>query len=163
MNGRSKWALLALKEQGACVIAAGVRKAASFSSQAWSASVSAAETRLHGVSKKQAMAPRSEPKARVVLRQVVIRAAIIPTDANRRVQLASESVQTVYEYDVFFTSPDNRTKDGSICSELYFVLCVFGCEFVINMGGPDTDGYEEWLRRNGNMSPLYLGKNARIF
>ena len=37
--------------------------AASFSNQAWSASVSAGETRLHGVSKKQATAPKSEPNA----------------------------------------------------------------------------------------------------
>ena len=39
------------------------QKAASFSSQAWSASVSAGETRLHGCSKKQATAPKSEPNA----------------------------------------------------------------------------------------------------
>ncbi len=39
------------------------RKPASFSSRAWSASVIAGETRLHGVSKKQARAPKSEPNA----------------------------------------------------------------------------------------------------
>ncbi|MBP89190.1 MAG: hypothetical protein CMJ64_21155 [Planctomycetaceae bacterium] len=38
-------------------------KAASFSNQAWSASVSAGETLLNGISKKQAMAPKLEPRA----------------------------------------------------------------------------------------------------
>jgi len=71
--------------------------------------------------------------------------------------------QVVYEYDLFFTNPENRTADGSIQSELYFVLCIFGVEFAINLGGSETEGYEAWLRANRNISPLYVGKNASVF
>ena len=39
--------------------------------------------------------------------------------------------------------------------ELFFVLAIFGHEFVINMGGPELDGYERWLGENGHASPLY--------
>lgn len=46
-----------------------------------------------------------------------------------------------------------------IKSELYFVLIVFGIEFVINLGGPYIDGYLKWLERHNNISPLYLKKD----
>jgi hypothetical protein len=28
------------------------------------------------------------------------------------------------------------------------------------MGGPDIEGYLQWLRENGEASPLYSGKNG---
>lgn len=70
-----------------------------------------------------------------------------------------ESLQTMYEYDLFFTNPDNVLPDGSIHSEIYFVLALFGLELALNLGGPEIDGYQEWLRRNDNKSPLYPGEN----
>jgi len=42
--------------------------------------------------------------------------------------------------------------------ELYFVLAICGTEYAINMGGPETDGYKEWVSRNGGGSPLYPDK-----
>ncbi len=44
-------------------------------------------------------------------------------------------------------------------SEWYFVLAIFGEELAINLGGPETEGYIQWLKDNNNESPLYLGKN----
>lgn len=38
--------------------------------------------------------------------------------------------------------------------ELYAVVAIFGVEFAINLGGPELDGYEAWLKQNGNRSPL---------
>jgi hypothetical protein len=56
-----------------------------------------------------------------------------------------EPVQTIFEYTLFWTPH----------SELYFVIAIFGLEFAINVGGPELEGYEEWLSRNGDISPLY--------
>ena len=45
--------------------------------------------------------------------------------------------------------------------ELYFVLAIFGIEYVINMGGPEIDGYLAWLEKFHYRSPLYPdGENA---
>jgi hypothetical protein len=59
-------------------------------------------------------------------------------------------LQTVWEYDFLQTRQN----------ELYFVLAIFGLELTINVGGPDMEGYESWLKENGEVSPLYVGKNA---
>lgn len=58
--------------------------------------------------------------------------------------------QVVHEFDFLIT-------DGN---EWYFVFCLFGREFAINLGGPEVDGYELWLEKNNGESPLYVGKNA---
>jgi hypothetical protein len=69
-------------------------------------------------------------------------------------------LQTMHEYDLLVTHPERIQPDGSLESEMYFVLALFGLEFAINMGGPEVDGYTDWLRRNNGASPLYTGKNA---
>lgn len=60
-----------------------------------------------------------------------------------------ENYQIVHEFDFLFTDQH----------EVYFVLAIFGCEMVINMGGPDLEGWEVWLSQNENTSPLHTGKN----
>jgi hypothetical protein len=55
------------------------------------------------------------------------------------------SFQVLYEYNLFLTRRH----------ELYFAIALFGIEYVINIGGPDIEGYEEWLHENENRSPLY--------
>lgn len=45
-------------------------------------------------------------------------------------------------------------------SEYYAVIAIFGWEYVINLGGPQLEGYQEWLKRNNGRSPLYFGKNV---
>lgn len=57
-----------------------------------------------------------------------------------------EEYQTVHEADFLYTSQN----------ELYSVVCIFGVEYAINMGGPDIDGYKRWLTENNDASPLYL-------
>jgi hypothetical protein len=39
--------------------------------------------------------------------------------------------------------------------EIYAVLCIFGEEFAINLGGPSIERYEDYLQSNGGLSPLY--------
>ncbi|MGA2762950.1 MAG: HNH endonuclease [Spirochaetia bacterium] len=58
--------------------------------------------------------------------------------------------QTVHEYDIFKTD----------WNEWFFVMAIFGLELTINYGGPETEGYVRWLSANGNVSPLYSGKNV---
>jgi hypothetical protein len=60
------------------------------------------------------------------------------------------ATQIVHEFDILQTET----------SEWYFVLAIFGLELVLNMGGPEMDGYKQWLKRNSDVSPLYWGKNA---
>jgi hypothetical protein len=58
--------------------------------------------------------------------------------------------QIVHELDFLVTA----------ANEWYFVLVLFGQEYTINMGGPDIGGYLQWLKENGEASPLYSGKNG---
>lgn len=59
-------------------------------------------------------------------------------------------VQLVHEQNILVTETD----------EYYFVLSLFGIEFVINYGGPEIEGYEMWLKEHDGVSPLYWGKNG---
>lgn len=61
----------------------------------------------------------------------------------------SDRGQIVHEFDFLMTDK----------SELYYVLAIFGLELTINVGGPDIDGYIQWLAENRSASPLYSGKN----
>jgi len=45
-------------------------------------------------------------------------------------------------------------------SEYYAVIAIFGIEYVINIGGPELEGYSRWLKENGNRSPLYDTPNG---
>lgn len=66
--------------------------------------------------------------------------------ANARTAIADGPwEQVVHECDFLVTS----------WSEWFFVLAIFGLELTINVGGPDIEGYERWLRENDNVSPLY--------
>ncbi len=53
--------------------------------------------------------------------------------------------QILFEHDFLVT-------EGN---EWYFVIAIFGVEFAINLGGPEIEGYENWLHKNGHRSPLY--------
>lgn len=71
-------------------------------------------------------------------------------DANDNKEIHGKKGQLVHEYDFLHTNQ----------GEVYFVLALYGVEMTINVGGPDIDGYEAWLKENNNESPLYNGKNA---
>lgn len=63
----------------------------------------------------------------------------------------SQPDQILHEFDFLYTSE----------YELYFVLAIFGVEYVINMGEPSVDGYLKWLEENDHISPLYTEKNIQ--
>jgi hypothetical protein len=60
--------------------------------------------------------------------------------------------QLLHEYDLLITETN----------EWYAVICIFGEEFVINLGGPEVEGYEAWLKRHNGFSPLYSGRHAAL-
>ena len=63
-----------------------------------------------------------------------------------------KNFQIVHEFDFLCTDE----------YEIYFVLSLFGVEYVINMGGPSLEGWERWLAETEDNSPLHHGKNATI-
>lgn len=65
--------------------------------------------------------------------------------------IPNEYYQCLHEFDFLYTTD----------SELYFVLAIFGVEYVINMGNPSIDGYQRWLEKNDYISPLYTEKNIQ--
>lgn len=74
----------------------------------------------------------------------------------------NQDVQVIHESDFLFPSFNSTNLSDSeyVTSELYFIIILWGIEFTINMGGPELEGYEVWLRENNNISPLYYGKNS---
>ena len=72
----------------------------------------------------------------------------------------NETSQIIHECDFLLPNIcEYKPKGDIIESELYFIVALWGIEFAINMGGPEIDGYNDWLRRHNNASPLYYGKN----
>jgi hypothetical protein len=64
-----------------------------------------------------------------------------------------EPEQVIHESD-FLVTP---------CGEWFFVLAIFGLELAINLGGPEIEGYERWLRENSNASPLYRADKPGLY
>ncbi|MFA5367288.1 MAG: HNH endonuclease [Dehalococcoidia bacterium] len=55
-----------------------------------------------------------------------------------------EPYEILHEFRLLYTDSD----------ELYIVVAIMGVEYCLNMGGPDLDGYKQWLEMNQNRSPL---------
>jgi len=43
---------------------------------------------------------------------------------------------------------------ATAAGEFYVVVAIFGVEYTINLGGPELDGFYDWLKENGDRSPL---------
>lgn len=70
--------------------------------------------------------------------------SVAPEEAEMRHPDTGEWVQAGYGFDLFM----NRRR------ETFFAFCLYGHEFVINVGGPSIRGFEEWLSENSHISPL---------
>ena len=46
--------------------------------------------------------------------------------------------------------------------ETLFAFCLYGVEFVLNVGGPSIRGYEEWLEDHGHISPMVERLGCRL-
>ncbi len=62
--------------------------------------------------------------------------------------------EVLHEWDIL-SIPDTTTPK---VAEYYAVIAIFGVEFAINLGGPELDGFHQWLKDNNNASFLYSKK-----
>ncbi|RYE21793.1 MAG: HNH endonuclease [Sphingobacteriaceae bacterium] len=62
----------------------------------------------------------------------------------RDTRLGENKFEILHEFT--FLYPDE--------SSLYFIVCIMGIEYVINMNAPEINGYSKWLVTNDNKSPL---------
>lgn len=46
--------------------------------------------------------------------------------------------------------------------ETFFIFCMFGMEYAINVGGPSIKGYQEWLQKHHGQSPLIEWAGRRL-
>jgi hypothetical protein len=67
--------------------------------------------------------------------------------------LPGQPEQVIHESDFLATS----------WGEWFFVLAIFGLELAINLGGPEIEGYERWLRENNEASPLYRNDKPGLY
>lgn len=73
-------------------------------------------------------------------------------DANELKIIKNDECQIIYEWDILVIGSPEQ-------GEYYFILCVFGMEYAINISGPSMDGYYQWLKSHNNQSPLYVDKS----
>ncbi|MEM1483428.1 hypothetical protein V6615_00975 [Oscillospiraceae bacterium PP1C4] len=75
-----------------------------------------------------------------------------------------ETSQVKYECDFLFPNTDAKSANENECiqDELYFIVALWGIEYAINMGGPEIEGYQQWLINHNYISPLHFGKNLGI-
>ena len=74
---------------------------------------------------------------------------------------SKETSQMIFECDFLFPNIDEKNLNRNECiqDELYFIIALWGIEFAINMGGPEVEGYQQWLIKHDYASPLHFGKN----
>jgi hypothetical protein len=46
--------------------------------------------------------------------------------------------------------------------ETYFSICFYGVEFIINLGGPNIEGFERWLEEHNFESPFLAHSGLRL-
>lgn len=56
----------------------------------------------------------------------------------------TQRYEVLHEYMLLYTES----------SELYLVVAILGTEYAINMGGPEIDGYMDWLNQHSFKSPI---------
>jgi hypothetical protein len=78
----------------------------------------------------------------ISIRQIYARDFLFPADSE------SDRHQILHEWTILVTPKTGR-------QEYYAVIAIFGVEFVINLGGPELDGWERWLSQNKGATPLY--------
>ena len=75
----------------------------------------------------------------------------------RRIYARDES----YKGDVFSSISWEADFLFTELGEVYFVIAMHGIEYAINLGGPFIEGYEFWLKKNKNKSPLYISNEIK--
>lgn len=81
------------------------------------------------------------------------------------------SQRRVYPIDTLMRHPETNewVQAGFGCGlfmngrlETFFAFVMYGVEFVMNVGGPSIQGYQEWLRENNGISPVIERVGCRL-
>jgi hypothetical protein len=67
-------------------------------------------------------------------------------------------MRRIYDEDQLFYDDYKVLHEYSLLwqhTEIYLILCLFGMEYALNLGGRTLDGYRLWLKENQDRSPLY--------
>ncbi len=80
---------------------------------------------------------------------------IYPAD-HRFSDAIDSAFQVLHEWDILFIP----SAEASDMGECYAVIAILGVEFAINLGGPELEGYSQWLAENENRSFLYQKSEA---
>ena len=66
--------------------------------------------------------------------------------------------QVLCEMDLLIIQHETKVVDGEeyVVAEYYYVLVIMGIEYVINIAGPEIEGYEAWLEKHSNQSPIEI-------
>lgn len=70
-----------------------------------------------------------------------------------------DAYQIIHEFDFLMPGVTEVNESQPVQAELYFIIVLWGMEFAINLGGPYIEGYQAWLQKHDNTSPLYFIKN----
>jgi hypothetical protein len=72
--------------------------------------------------------------------------------------------ETLNEMDFLSIELERKLVNGveAVVLELYYVLVIMGIEYVVHLAAPEIDGYELWLKKNNNISPIEKYGEKRI-
>lgn len=72
--------------------------------------------------------------------------------------------ETLNEMDLLSIELERKTINGEehVMVELYFILVIMGIEYAIHFAAPEIDGYEIWLKKHNNLSPVERYREVRI-
>lgn len=65
-------------------------------------------------------------------------------DEDKRFYEDDFDFQVLHEFKLLFTE----------FQELYIIVCIFGVEYSMNLGGPELEGYHIWLKEHNYKSPF---------
>jgi hypothetical protein len=75
------------------------------------------------------------------------------------------SYEVLHEFDFLIVdcTTEYQNAGDQLALEIYFVLVIMGIEYVIYLGEPCIDGYQDWLMNHNNKSPIEKNYEKRIY
>jgi hypothetical protein len=67
-------------------------------------------------------------------------------------KIKPEPYEVLHEFTLLYTEKE----------EMYLVIAIMGIEYAINFTNPKIEGYQEWLIKHQNASPLFDPNEERI-
>lgn len=81
---------------------------------------------------------------------------------SQRVVFPSDTLMRHPETNEWVTAGFGCTLFMTRRQETFFAFLMYGVEFVVNVGGPSTRGFDEWLDEHGGISPMVERLGCRL-